>query len=30
MSSVGLRIFPHIIRPPKALIEGFAEIPVSR
>jgi len=29
MSNVGLRIFPHISRPPKALIEGFSGIPVA-
>jgi RraA family protein len=29
MSNVGLRIFPNISRPPKALIEGFAGIPVA-
>ena len=29
MSNVGMRIFPHINRPPKALIDGFAGIPVA-
>lgn len=29
MSNVGLRIFSHSNRPPKALIEGFAGIPVA-
>ncbi|AIF54106.1 PilZ domain-containing protein [Pelosinus sp. UFO1] len=29
MSNVGLRIFTHSNRPPKALIEGFAGIPVA-
>jgi RraA family protein len=29
MSNVGLRIFTHSNRPPKALLEGFAGIPVA-
>lgn len=29
MSNVGMRIFPHISRPPKALIDGFAGLPVA-
>lgn len=29
MSNVGLRIFSHINRPPQALIDGFAGIPVA-
>lgn len=29
MSNVGLRIFPDIVRPPQALINGFAGIPVA-
>jgi len=29
MSNVGLRIFPHNSRPSKALIEGFAGLPVA-
>ena len=29
VSNVGMRIFPHISRPPKALIDGFAGLPVA-
>ncbi|WP_021166943.1 4-hydroxy-4-methyl-2-oxoglutarate aldolase [Sporomusa ovata DSM 2662] len=29
MSNVGMRIFLHISRPPKALIDGFAGLPVA-
>jgi len=29
MSNVGMRIFSHISRPPKALIDGFAGLPVA-
>jgi len=29
MSNIGMRIFSHINRPPKALIDGFAGIPVA-
>lgn len=29
MPNIGSRIFSHVNRPPKALIEGFAGIPVA-